>query len=364
MLKKKKLILLTPKGEIVTIYNLAGGLANWTPKKATLDAGGSGILDIVCAGDSITEGYQTGGTLATFRANAFKWKLSTYFNTIYDDCGEGFFPIRYPATGTPGIRETGTWVESGYNFNNCSKYTETSGATLAFTFNGTGCKIWVVKGSGYSNIDVSIDGGVATNYDLTAASLTYPVIIQIAEGLTNTSHTVTITNKDNKRFHFSGYMEEKGSRGIRVHMGGHVGNKASNFGSPRQYVRDYYTDLAPDLVIYNIGVNDHGAGVVAPSTFKNYVNVFVEHLKSIGADVIIGTDGCDDRIRTYPWADFTDSLMEVALDNNCVFVNTDKQWGGINNARNNGYQPPIPSTDPHWTPLGHLQHNGVLAKII
>ncbi len=348
-----KSIVLNNKGRTL-IYNRGNALKNWDSKLANLKAGNNDILDIAVIGDSISEGFQNNVNLATLKANGFKWKLSTYFNALYDDVGEGFIPGYYPSAGagpTP-VTYTGTWVTSNYNFAGVSKRSNVAGDKISFSFTGTGCEIWTYQASTMSDIDVSIDGGANTTFTIATSPTTYPKRVTIANGLENTTHTVVITLKSNAYFHFSGFMELKGTRGVRVHMCAKSGSGIGSF-TNNISVLPAYTDLAPDLAIINIGTNDYMTNTV-PATFKTNLQTLITHLKGIGTDVIIGTDGTNDRTGfTYEWQNYLDAMKEVALSNNCCFVDTDSRWGSKYNARSNGYLPVANPTDIHPTILGH-----------
>lgn len=348
-----KNIILNNKGRTL-IYNRGNALRNWDSKLANIKAGNNDILDIAVIGDSISEGFQQGANSATLLSGGFKWKLSTYFNTRYDDVGRGFIPEYYPSAGDGPIftARTGRYLNNNYSVGYKSIYTKTIGDTLQFTFSGTGCEIWTFQSISMGNIDVSIDEGDAVNYDLAVNPTTYPKRLVIASGLEDTTHTVLITNNSTANFHYSGFMEHKGTRGIRVHMCGKSGAAAYYF-TEASKVLPAYTSLAPDLAIINIGTNDYMTNV-APATFKANLQTLVTHLKSIGTDIIIGTDGTNDRTGfTYAWQNYLDPMKEVALSNNCCFVDTDSRWGSNANARSNGYLPVANATDIHPPVLGH-----------
>ena len=92
---------------------------------------------------------------------------------------------------------------------------------------------------------------------------------------------------------------------------------------------------------------------IVPSTFKTNLQTLVNHLKGLGTNIIIGTDGTNDRTGfNNPWQSFLDIMEDVALENNCCYINYDKFWGTNVNARNNGYLPAANLTDIHPTEYG------------
>lgn len=359
------------KKDKTRIYNRGPALQNWDAKLANIQAGNNDILDVAIIGDSISEGFINNASLASLLANSFKWKLTTYFNNKYDDVGRGHIPNYYPSSGGDAgslHTYTETWSGSAYSFAAKSTLTTVNGATCSFTFNGTGCDIWVNKGTGLSNINVSVDGGAPSNYDLTTTPTTLPYVLTIASSLENTSHTVTITNMAAKNLRYSGFIEKKGTRGVRVHMTAKSGGGSSSFTNATSNL-PWFTALAPDLAVFNIGVNDHTSNVV-PATFKSNMQTLITHLKGLGCDVIVGTDGTDDRTDdgatpyTYGWYDYVAAMKDVALSNNCCFIDTDRQWGGPRNARQNDLIPVGSATDIHPTIAGHNQIYEVLRDVI
>ena len=209
------------------IINGDSALKTWLSKYKNL--GINEILDVAYVGDSIGEGYMLTADTATLLAKASKWKMSNYFNSKpgLDDVGNGWLHFIYPSL-SPLTTYAGTWATSNYSFINQSKTTIEANATVSFPFAGTGCEIWVQKAPSLGTIGVSVDGGDEVIMSLADAT-GFPVKMTITSGLVNTNHTVTITNKEAKRIHFSGYMEHKGTRGVRVHMCAKTGNVAGNF---------------------------------------------------------------------------------------------------------------------------------------
>lgn len=342
------------------LFNSKKGLTKWKSKLNAIKNGTNNILNIAYVGDSIGEGFQNGANLSTLQANAAKWKLTTYFNTIFDDCGWGYIPEHYPSAGAGPliITYTGTWATTNYNFVRKAKSTNTNGSYLEFSFNGTGCEIWTRQNTSQtSSILVEVDGGAAVEYNLRVAPTTFPKRLTIATGLENTTHTVKITNNAAQTFAFMGIMEHKGSRGVRVHLMSKSGAIAGNISDPTTsqtcWVGLSAAGMVPDLTIYNIGANDYLQPTTL-STFETNVNQDLSMLKNLGCDIIIGTDGCLD-IAGYPysWDGYVSILKRIAKKYNCCFVHHTRDWGSVGGARSNGYLS-TNASDPHPTIAGHL----------
>jgi len=335
--------------------NIRSGLKNWRYKLKNI--GETEILDIAIIGDSISEGYQVGADTATLKANGFKFILDDYFSSIFEDCGEGYMPYYYPTNSQQAVFG-GTWINHTYSFVRISKRTVVDGSTVSFPFTGPSLQIWTGIGTG-AIIDVSIDEGEATRYTL-SGTLALPALATIATGLSNTTHTCTITNQSRaNNFHFAGWMETKGTRGIRTHMCAKSGSSAASFINATK-VLPYYTLLAPDLAIIHIGTNDYMSNV-DPDTYESNLRILINHLISIGTDVLLLTQTNDRTGYTYNMKDYNDKLRLVARDLGVGLLDLDRK---VIRSPRDFYFPPLPSDDIHPTIAGHSFISSEILKVI
>ena len=98
-----------------------------------------------------------------------------------------FYPENLNAKGKIGIEDF-TVTDDGY------LRTETDGATLTVTFTGTSLKIWTYAGHPASILEYTVDNGEKKSITLDKSSDNHK-IYKIADGLTDTNHTVKMTFK-------------------------------------------------------------------------------------------------------------------------------------------------------------------------
>jgi alpha-L-fucosidase len=99
-----------------------------------------------------------------------------------------------------GVKYTGYWKHQANrglgDYNNDGYFTQISGATCEYTFNGTGIEYISEKYSDMGNVDVYMDGVFKQNVNLniSGARQVQQVVYSIT-GLANGSHTIKIVNK-------------------------------------------------------------------------------------------------------------------------------------------------------------------------
>ncbi|MCI6692556.1 MAG: glycoside hydrolase N-terminal domain-containing protein [Clostridium sp.] len=89
-----------------------------------------------------------------------------------------------------------TWTGEPTKHHGSTK-TESStiGANIEYTFNGTGIEVYVHKHTNFSSFDISIDGGVATNYSLEGNNIAQTLLASF-KNLQNGSHTIKLIAKE------------------------------------------------------------------------------------------------------------------------------------------------------------------------
>jgi hypothetical protein len=111
----------------------------------------------------------------------------------------------------PGLQWSGAWTKSsvhqpysGSGVQNLpelavtAQESETAGATVTVPFRGTGISWIGYRGQDAGIATVRVDSGAATEVDLYHPIATYQPIVFTAQGLSDTSHTLTITSTGRK----------------------------------------------------------------------------------------------------------------------------------------------------------------------
>ena len=108
-------------------------------------------------------------------------------SAIVDDSVQG--------TGANQFNYTGSWGhtsgESG-PYNGTNSYSNTTGDTASFAFNGTSVAYYAVKASNHGVVGVSIDGGAETLVDLYASARAGNQLVWISPTLSAGNHALTV----------------------------------------------------------------------------------------------------------------------------------------------------------------------------
>lgn len=123
-------------------------------------------------------------------------------------------------TGTPtvtddnagGITYSGTWSTSvptgtGYH-NDTGHFSSTSGSYSQYTFTGTSIEWYGVQGPDHGKADVYIDGVLDQTIDLYKANRYVDNLLYVKRGLSNASHTIKVTVRNDKNASATGYYVE------------------------------------------------------------------------------------------------------------------------------------------------------------
>lgn len=299
-------------------------------------------VDIVCIGDSITEGARS-STLDDRWVNRLRDKLRSAYPTPGVSGGFGYIPAQYYTTGPN---------------NDSQVFTLTGGVVLATTQFGLGKRSVVLDASGEkitaSNIQcssfdvvytqgttqgtfgVSIDGGAVTTHS--TAGATSSGTRWNAGALTPGEHDIEISWQSGNKVDIEGIMVYDGDEdaGIRMWEGGHGGVKTSAFNisaSPVTYWQETITNIQPDLVLIELGTNDwwYNSGVVSgnygnygPDQMVTYLDTLIDGIRArctgpVSIALIVaharGDAGTTAGIIPQdPWSDFVDAYYGMAAD--------------------------------------------------
>jgi lysophospholipase L1-like esterase len=244
---------------------------------------------------------------------------------------------RFPVSGVVGGRgfigavktgfTSGTWpvVSAGsptidVNFGpkrQCAMLT-TAGQSLTFTLQGTSVDLMYVRSTATGTISYTIDGGSAVTFNTAGGTANNQggQVTRINLG-TSGAHTLVVSYSSGGTCYIEGVVEYDGdeNKGIRVHDAGHHGWKSSDWANRNGF--DYWMQsiktLAPDLLIYTVGVNDVTAGVTADQWLTNTQNI-LGYVRGVGSDPSVLVVPMFQRSETTPsvWANYVKNAYTLA----------------------------------------------------
>lgn len=243
--------------------------------------------NIVCVGDSITEGQHAQlppyGFLNRWVSQLPKLLRQRFPVPLQGGGGRGFMGIvstgetsfSWPVTlagSPPNVANAGPKGQ-GIQFN-------TTGQTATFSMVGDAADImWMQVFSG-GTVSWAVDGGTPTNIPTAGGSTADGQLTRISLGAPGPHNLVLawVSGASN----FDGVVEYYGdaSAGISVHDAGHFGAQTSSWvtytasGTARAIAA-----LAPALIIITLGVNDQFSGVT-PAVFGQNLQTIISQLKA------------------------------------------------------------------------------------
>ena len=296
-----------------------------TPWRAALGNRASARCDVVCLGDSITEGQHA--TSETLRWLAcLRTELRSRFPFAGQPAGgRGFLGVMtsgessftWPCT-LAGSPASNTTLGPKSQFVNLAS----SSTTAVFALVGDTADIFWVQVPFGGNFTWKVDSGSTTSVSTNGGSIVDGKVTHISLG-TAGAHTLTLAGTSSTAS-MTGVAEYNGdyAAGITVHDCGHFGWTAANWvtvlangsAGPAAAI----ASLTPNLVIITLGVNDQLAGTT-PATFGANLQAIITDLKAqltspYPAFLInmlpprTGQSGY-----TYPWSQYVAAAWAVAL---------------------------------------------------
>ena len=320
-------------------YNLNVGLKRWRQSLGKIDT----VKDVIALGDSILEGAES--TITPYKWWTTSWiaRLRKKAQTEYGDAGLGIVPCYVPYLSN--TVQTGFWSYSpswskqswGFGFNGVFYKSNTANDTVTFTFTGESVSAILVKGAALStSVDFAIDGVFISNVSCYSATTINAAEFVVATGLTNTQHTLTITNKvSTALFVIGAIVKNNVTDGIRFNMLGRSGIKSSEY----IYTNNIYLETAIDfaaninptggnLFLVALGANDYQAQMSIAS-YKSNIQAIIDRAKPFGDVCLIGYGNRSDVISpTILFTDYMTALKELAILNDVAFVDINALWGG------------------------------------
>lgn len=317
-------------------YNLVDGLRNYRNKLSRLDLENK-TLNIVFLGDSITEGTGSDAIPANWITTGFVGVFREYMKSKYGDVGRGVIPTYFP-NSAPLISKTGTWGSGDSNatcgFTGYLIGTGTNTDTIGpFTFYGTGIRIFFTKKTVRGKFNYSIDGGANITVDcIDASTIEYLTYVDVT-GLTDGTHTISINKaapaNDGIPVKFAGFMEIKGTKGVRVHMVGRYGTVVGQSTDHTNRLISELDMLSPDLAVISFSANDYNTQV-SLSTYKENLKKLIDQAKSVGSEVLLHINGLFNTTKTISQYEYTKINWDLAKENNVALLSVNDRW--INDA--------------------------------
>lgn len=337
-------------GNDAILYNAQNGLATWRGAKALQDAylagnvANPGIININFLGDSITAGYAGTELTIALIEKGYVGLVKKAIQAKYSDTGKGFMGLGVPySAASPMVWTTsGTFQNYGvpaWNFchstdrtlkfsNGLAGNTYTVNFDGSNQFNGTGI-VLLVGGSSVAGakIKINIDGGGDVEYPYTSADKVFAIAIT---GLVAGNHTLVITTEA-VPFNFFGGYEIKGDSGVRVNNMGYVGGVVANSSryDATTYVATYTAQInywQPKLTIISYLFNNYNQSISLTSYIEDYQRLITQ-AKLTGDVLLTSIGGIANRLDTPSMQDYKDALYNLAMQNNCAYLDTSKRWG-------------------------------------
>lgn len=344
------------------LFNANSGLKQFRNELKRLDNGENNIINVCLLGDSITEGTRSGTTPAEYLLYSYPALLRSYFSVKYGNVGRGFLSTSFTLSDGLIWQETGTWIVNPvYGVGGYSRQTSEYNSTSSLIFNGTGIIVAFTTRSSSGQCSVTIDGNIVDNLNLYSATTKY-VSLHTYDGLEDEDHIITITKTDDntKDIVLLGACEIKGNHGIRVHMMGHSGDRASN-GALAQSRALTIDPWNPALTVIGFMTNEY-ATTTPVSTMISHVQTIISNAKIYGDVLVMAVGPRSVTANPTPESDYARELKKIAQKNNCAYLSIFEWWGSYANANAQGF---INSSDHvHPTPLGYISMSQQIIKAL
>ena len=279
--------------------------------------------NVVCVGDSITEGQ--GATNANYRwlarlRDVLRARLPTLDLT---GGGRGFLGAQssgqvsftWPAvhSGSLGLGTTLGPKSSFAQFNAAAQ-------TITYSLTGDSADIMWTQIPFGGTFSWAVDGGSATNVSTNGGSVLSGRVTHISLGAAG-AHTLLLSRVSGT-MNMEGVIEFNGdyAKGIQVHDAGHYGWQASNWNAQLASTTGAAAAIAalsPKLIIIALGVNEQFSGV-SPATFQTNIQTMISHLRAAQSSPYPSIVLCmyPPRVNqgsySYAWADYVTAAWNVA----------------------------------------------------
>jgi len=301
-----------------------------TPLFAGLADRLSARCNIVCLGDSITEGQGAAGPPSTGFENRWLARLRDMLRCRYPTQGltgggRGFIGAASTGEGSfPWPAATSQSLPNGMGAGPKAKFLQLagSGQTITFSLVGDAADIMWTQVPYGGTFSWAVDGGTAKNVSTNGGSVADGKLTRIALGGPG-SHQLVLSWVSGKS-DIDGVIEYNGdySSGIQVHDAGHYGAQASTWisalnGGAASGPAAAIASLAPSAVIITLGSNDQYLGV-DPATFASRLQTIISDLEARLASpyptflLNMLPPRANQSSYTYPWSQYIAAAQNVA----------------------------------------------------
>ena len=263
-----------------------------TPLFAGLAGRMSARCNIVCLGDSITEGQGAAGPPSSGFENRWLARLRDMLRSRFPThgltgggrgfigvAGTGEWSFGWPATASQPL-VTGTWAGPKAKFLQLAG----GGQSITFSLFGDAADIMWTQVPYGGTFSWAVDGGPAKNVSTNGGSMADGKLTHITLGAPG-SHKLVLSWVSGQS-NIDGVIEYNGdySSGIQVHDAGHYGAQTSTWvtslnGGSAGGSAAAIAALAPSAVIVTLGVNDQYLAV-DPATFQSRLETIISDLKA------------------------------------------------------------------------------------
>lgn len=302
-------------------------------------------------------------------AQTYPQVTTDYLQNIFGFAGAGYISASTNAqTPVALTRATnGTWTNGTVTYGPTLDYVTSTDiatpATKTFTGVGTTLKIQYVNIDGGGAFTYAVDGGATTTVDTNNAITSIQTVS--LTGLSSGSHSLvlTVTVAGTAGVNICGVdFQVPSTDGVRAHFLGYSGSTVESWLTQDETIfEDAIADLAPNLVIISLGVNDM-VGNVVPATYATQLTALVNRIKTAmpNVSIILNTQGPIDDVGTYPFSDYVQKMKEVALDNDLGFVDNFALFESYAKANARG----LMANQYHFTGAGYSLMAGNLNSFI
>lgn len=296
----------------------------------------SSPVDILCIGDSLTEGAYV-STIEKRWVARLRDKLRAAYPTAGVTGGQGFISANYHTIGpgNPGVEvnqvmtQTGGSTDAGYTLGLGRRYRKfTTTGNVSATVTCSSVDAIYTQGTSRGTLGLSIDGGAAATIATAGGLLATKKFNSGA--LTPGSHTVTVSWQSGGEVDVEGIMVYNGdeTKGIRLWESGHGGVETDFFNGG--FWQTGIRNIAPALVTICLGVND-----LMFNTGANYPsNLVPGRIQTLIASIRAQCDTAAIAYPTFllviphqvagsylePWANYVNALWTVALADPAIAI--------------------------------------------
>lgn len=280
-------------------------LASWFQALLTGDAVWVGI------GDSTMEGSGR-AAVADRWPNLISADLRTALGVTGADYVPGFSSTSVPdlwTTSSGSVTESGTTVAAvGLG---SKALIIPVGEYAEHTFDGAGFRLFYYSGANTGAMEISIDGGAATEVVTTG---TPGSNVWDSPTLTDDTHTIRVTTKAATNTNYlQGGIATNGV-GVSYYDAAHAGISAQTIASATQAL-DQLSNIGPDLVMVDLGINDFRDGRTA-AEFRADLTTILDKIKAEAATAILLVlpHEPDAPSAVATWAEYADVVRDLAAN--------------------------------------------------